>query len=195
MMPDVQSSEKGNVKFASPGSDPNLDLLSKAEQQTYYKKILDSQIAASNDLQNLALRELKSAIRKAKITQTVILVLNVIMFFFGLILISVAVYGGFTGMSDVYALLFGGVGFADIVASFFVGAMQRSQNSVSDLVQVEIAFLNYFEQVRLWEQYASVRDDQGKIQKENLAKAAEKIQESTAQSLELLQKYIESVKT
>lgn len=194
-MPEDQSSEKKLTKMGASESNPNIDYLSYEDRQVYYKKILDSQISASEELQNLALRELKAAIRRAKTTHSVILILNIIMFFFGLILISVAVYGGFTGMSDVYAVLFGGVGFADIVASFFIGAMQRSQNSVSDLVQVEIAFLNYFEQVRLWEEYAAVRDEKGMLQKENIAKSAEKLQDSTARSLELLQKYIEVVKT
>ncbi len=103
-------------------------------------------------------------------------------------------YGGYTNMSPMYSVLFGGIGFAELVSSFFIGAMQRSQKSVSDLVQVEVSFLNYFEQVSLWEQYAAVRDQNGVVQKENLAEAAKKIQESTAQTLELLQKYVESTK-
>ena len=178
--------------LGSMESSPIVELLNRDEQREYFRKVLDLQLAASKDLQETAIRELKAGIKKAKTTQSVILVLNIIMFFFGMILISVAVYGGFTNMNPVYGILFGGVGFADLVATFFIGAMQRSQKSISDLVQIEIAFLNYFEQVALWEQYAAVRNEKGKVHKENLAEAATKIQASTAQTLELLQKYVEA---
>jgi nitrate reductase NapE component len=191
MMSDTENHEK-TVKFFGPASNPGTNLLTKDEQHEHFKKVLDYQLATSKDLQDLALRELKEGIRKAKTTQTWILALNIIMFFFGIVLISVAVYGGYTNMSPMYSVLFGGVGFAELVASFFIGAMQRSQKSVSDLVQIEVSFLNYFEQIGLWEQYAAVRDNDGNVQKENLAEAAKKIQESTAQTLELLQKYVEA---
>lgn len=180
--------------MGAPGSSPLTSLLTPDEQHDYFKKVLEYHLTASKDLQDLAIRELKGGILKAKTTQTWILALNIIMFFFGIVLISVAVYGGYTNMSPMYSVLFGGIGFAELVSSFFIGAMQRSQKSVSDLVQVEVSFLNYFEQVSLWEQYAAVRDQNGVVQKENLAEAAKKIQESTAQTLELLQKYVESTK-
>ena len=171
---------------------PNPQILTPEEQREYYKKILNTQLASSKELQDLSLKELKDAIKKAKSTQTWILALNIIMFFFGIILISVAVYAGYSNMSPMYSVLFGGIGFAELVASFFIGAMQRSQKSISDLVQVEITFLNFFEQVTLWEQYAAIRTESGDIQKENIAEAAKKIQESTAQTLNLIQKYVEN---
>jgi hypothetical protein len=190
MSENEQASEK--IKTKMGGVLANTNQLKDDERHDFFKKVLDNQLAASKELQDLALRELKEGIRKAKTTQTWILALNIIMFFFGIVLISVAVYAGYSGMSAVYSVLFGGVGFAELVASFFIGAMQRSQKSVSDLVQLEISFLNYFEQVSLWEQYAAVHDEKGAIQKENIAEAAKKIQESTTETLELLQKYIEA---
>jgi len=190
-MPENEQTHE-ELKFFGQGSNPNTNQLTDDERHDFFKKVLEYQLAASKELQDLALRELKEGIRKAKTTQTWILALNIIMFFFGIVLISVAVYAGYSGMSAVYSVLFGGVGFAELVASFFVGAMQRSQKSVSDLVQIEIAFLNYFEQVSLWEQYAAVHDEKGAIRKENIAEAAKKIQESTAETLELLQKYVEA---
>lgn len=176
--------------FSSFGSD--IDRLSIEDQRVFFKKSIEAQLTASKNLQDVAIREFKAAIKKAKITQTWILGFNIIMFFFGIVLISIAVYASFTNMSPMYSILFGGIGFAELVSTFFIGAMQRSQKSVSDLVQVEISFLNYFEQVTLWEQYGSIRDQNGVIQKENLAEAAKKIQESTSQTLDLLQKYVEA---
>ena len=149
-------------------------ILTDEEQREYYKKILNTQLASSKELQDLSLKELKDAIRKAKSTQTWILALNIIMFFFGIVLISVAVYAGYSNMSPMYSVLFGGIGFAELVASFFIGAMQRSQKSISDLVQVEITFLNFFEQVTLWEQYAAIRTDKGGYSERECCRSSEK---------------------
>ncbi len=182
-------------KMGGPSPFPDKHLLTLEEQRKYHLEILNAQLSTSKELQSLSIKELKAAIKKAKGTQSWILALNIIMFFFGIVLISVAVYAGYSNMSPMYSVLFGGIGFAELVASFFIGAMQRSQKSISDLVQIEITFLNYFEQVTLWEHYAGIRTDTGDIQKENIAEAAKKIQESTAQTLELVQKYVENTTT
>lgn len=139
----------------------------------------------------IAQTALKDAIKRATETQEWIKTSNQIMFGFGIILIIIAVAVGFFTDKEVYSALFGGVGFLQIVASFFVGSMQRSQKAISDLIQVEIAYLNYFEQVTLWEQYATVLDNSGKIDRTNIEKAADKIHACAKDTLDLLQKMIE----
>lgn len=187
------SSECGGVdaRLAGAGSSPEIDLLSAEEQKIYYKKILDNRIDEGRILTNTAHAALKNAIKGAEDTQKCIVILNVIMFIIGIGLIAVAVYAGYAKWEVSYGVLYGGVGFATLVSSFFVGSVRRSQNSVSDLVQVEIAFLNYFEQVNLWEQYAATRQRDVGINKENIEHAAEKIDDCAKDMLELLQKYIE----
>ena len=113
------------------------------------------------------------------------------MFVFGVILIGVAVYVSYSEKNSAYSILFGGVGFLQIVASFFVGSFQRAQNAVSDLVQIEIAYLNYFEQVSLWEIYASVIDENYCIDESKVEKAARQIQICSKETIRLLQKNIE----
>jgi hypothetical protein len=179
------------VRIAGAGSSPEIDLLSPEEQKGYYKKILDNRIDDGKMMAGTAHTALKNAIKQAEDTQTCIVILNVIMFVVGIGLIGFAVYAGFEKWEASYGVLYGGVGFATLVSSFFVGSMRRSQNAVSDLVQVEITFLNYFEQTNLWEQYAATRERNVGINKENIEKAAERIDTCAKDTLELLQKYIE----
>ena len=72
------------------------------------------------------------------------------MFWFGICLLVAAIIVAVFTAKESYSVLFGGVGFLQIVSSFFVGSMERSQKAISDLVQVEVAYLNYFEQIALW---------------------------------------------
>ena len=152
---------------------------------------LEARLEESKKLQETALNALNEAIRKAENTQSWILKSNKFMFGFGIFLIISAMIVEIFTDESAYSVLFGGVGFLQIIASFFVGSMQRSQKAISDLIQVEIAFLNYFEQTTLWEQYASIKDSSGEIIIENFEKANDKINSCAKETTELLQKYIE----
>jgi len=169
----------------------NIEKLDPQDQKQVLLSIIKERRESSKRLEDTAQNALSDAIERAKKTQNWILRLNIAMFVFGIVLIFVAVYVSYLKNDAAYGLLFGGVGFLQIVASFFIGAMTRSQNAVSNLVQVEIAYLNYFEQVTLWEQYASIMDDVNRIDKANIEKAADKIQACTKETLELLQNNVE----
>jgi hypothetical protein len=169
----------------------NIEKLDPQDQKQEILSIIKERRESSKRLEDTAQNALSDAIDRAKKTQNWILRLNIAMFVFGIVLIFVAVYVSYLKNDAVYGLLFGSVGFLQIVASFFIGAMTRSQNAVSTLVQVEIAYLNYFEQVTLWEEYASIMDDANRIDKANIEKAADKIQECTKETLELLQNNVE----
>lgn len=191
MTPEGSGKEgKDQLKFLGVPPDTS-DLDPEKQHQIILRYILE-RFNSSRELQQTAQQALNDAINRAKETQCWIKTSNMIMFFFGIVLIAIAVYQGYTTDKAAYSVLFGGVGFLQIVASFFVGSMQRSQKAISDLIQVEVAYLNYFEQVTLWEQYASIKDTTtNKIDKANLEKAADKIHACAKETLELLQKEIE----
>jgi len=170
---------------------PDTSGLNPQDQQQILLKYIQERFESAKQLQKTAQSALDDAIKRAKETQCWIQTANQIMFWFGIALIVVAVGAGYITDKEMYSVLFGGVGFLQIVASFFVGSMQRSQKAISDLIQVEVAYLNYFEQVTLWEQYASIKDNTNKIDKINIEKAADKIHTCAKDTLEILQKVIE----
>lgn len=192
-MADISEKEVINPISKMAGNIPfNFDHLPDEEQQKIIKKIIEDRRKSSQQLEQTAQNALNDAIERAKNTQQSILSLNIAMFYFGIFLITIAVIVGLVNGNGGYSVVFGGVGLIQVVASFFVGSMERSQKAISDLIQIEITFLNYFEQVNLWELYAGILDSKNKIDKANLEKAADKIQACTKETLELLQTNIES---
>jgi hypothetical protein len=188
----VDATGKDEIKETKiGGAKPDVTGLDPQKQQEIILQYIVDRFESGKKLEKTTQEALIDAINRAKNTQEWILRLNIAMFIFGILLICAAVAVSYSKDNASYSILFGGVGFLQIVASFFIGAMTRSQNAVSDLVQVEIAYLNYFEQVTLWEQYASIMDDANKIDKANIEKAADKIQTCTKETLELLQINIE----
>jgi hypothetical protein len=139
------------------------------------------------------------AIERVKTTQERIILLNTIMFGFGIVLITIAVIVGICGLIDlvtkdttIYIILFAILGFIHIFASFFIGAMQRADLAVLDIAQVEIANRNFLKEVALWDQYISTSAGASSDNKMDIEKAAGKIQEYTKEILEHLQKISEA---
>lgn len=175
-----------------PGSISGLDPL---DQQKIILKFIQDRFESGKVLQKTADNALADAINRAKETQSWILKSNKIMFWFGIILLLIAIGVGIFTDKEAYSVIFGGVGFLQIVSSFFVGSMERSQKAISDLVQIEIVYLNYFEQVALWENFASTMNDSNKIDKENIEKAADKIHSCAKDTLEMLRNNLDEKKS
>ena len=142
---------------------------------------------------------IREAIERVKTTQERIILLNTIMFGFGIVLIIIAGIvgiGGLTGYitkdTTFYIILFAILGFIHIFASFFIGAMQRANHAVLDIAQVEIAYMGYLKEVTFWDQYISTSSDVSGENRTNIEKAAGKIQEYTKEILEHLQKISEA---
>jgi len=142
-------------------------------------------------IQHISFDALRDALGRATDTHSWLILSNKIMFWVGIGLIVVAVIGGYVTDKSAYTVLFGGVGFLQIVASLFVGSMQRSQKAVSDLVQVEIVYMNYFEQTTLWKQYAFMKNSNGQFNTERMEKAIDKIHNCTKETIKMLQTSIE----
>jgi hypothetical protein len=192
---DSGSGESKVIPKMMPDIPVNIDHLPEEEEQRIIQKIIEARRLSSQQLEKTAQEALNDAINRAKNTQENILSLNIAMFYFGVLLVTIAVIVGIVNGDAGYSIVFGGIGLVQIIASFFVGSMERSQKAISDLVQIEIAYLSYFEQVNLWELYAGILDINSRIDRTNLEKAAEKIQACTRETIELLQTNVEVKET
>jgi hypothetical protein len=86
-----------------------------------------------------------------------------------------------------------GLGAVNFVALFLFGPIERTQNGLSNLVQVEIAFMNYFEQITFWETFALTPT--GIPPGPNLANIREgstELQRRSEETMALLQTYVEN---
>jgi hypothetical protein len=75
--------------------------------------------------------------------------------------------------------VFGGLGVASFVTIFLVTPMDKTQEALSNLIQAEVVFRNYFEQMAAAETLAQT----------NLEKASELLQMRSERAICLLQTY------
>lgn len=162
-------------------------------QEEKMKERLSAQVKRINELGEYTVEILKDTLDQAASTYKSISRMNNIMFFTGIgLFIFAAIYGAIV-QDKTYTLIFGGLGGATFVALFILGPIDKTQNALSNLVQVEVAFMNYFEQITFWENFALIPEgNPPSPTKENIEKASEMLQERSQQTIVLLQEYIET---
>jgi hypothetical protein len=145
------------------------------------------------ELNEYTLSIFKTTLGHAAKTYKRITWMNYLMFLAGLgLFVAAPIYGVLAETDKGYAFLFAGLGAATFVALFLTGPIEKTQAALSNLVQAEVGFMNYFEQITLWETYAlrpqadSPFPDSG-----NIETASRSLQQRTSETLELFQKYLE----
>lgn len=162
-------------------------------QQQKAREQLSAQVARVNQLGAYTVRVLKDTLNNARGTYQLISSMTRAMFIIGLTLFVAGAVTSMIAEEVKYALVFGGFGAVTFAALFFTGPIDKSQNALSNLVQVEILFMNYFEQITFWENYALMPEGNPPApQKSNIDKASSSLQERTKQTAELLQRLVEA---
>ncbi|HVO54184.1 MAG TPA: hypothetical protein VMT37_07215 [Solirubrobacterales bacterium] len=163
-----------------------------------FKQELDKRVFAANATRAIELSEytlsiFKTTLDNAAKTYKRITWMNYLMFLVGLgLFITAAVYGVLAEDEKAYAFLFAGLGAATFVALFLTGPIEKTQTALSNLVQAEVGFMNYFEQITLWETYAlRPQVDSPLPDSRNIETASASLQQRTSETLELFQKYLE----
>jgi hypothetical protein len=166
-----------------------------AFQREQMQKGMTAQLDRATDLGQSTLKLFKDTLSNAASTYKTITAMNKIMFGTGMALfVASGIVGVFSAGAS--ALLLGGLGGASFVALFFTGPPEKSQTALSNLVQVEAAFMNQFEQMTFWENYAlaPVMGSPPMPDPARIEKASEMLQKRTTETMELLQKYVEPKK-
>lgn len=133
----------------------------------------------------------KHALDNAARTHRLMTWMNKILFGVGVALFVGAAAYGIAAQGEL-ALVLAGLGVVSFGTLFLVGPFERSQNALSRLVQVEISFMNYTEQIAMWEEY-SMRDGAvgGKEGADAIRRASAELQRRSAETVEMLQRYTE----
>jgi hypothetical protein len=130
-------------------------------------------------------------------TYYAITLMNKAMFITGIGLFIFSALYAVLAQEKVYSLLFGGLGVASFVTLFLLGPVERIQKALSNLVQVEIAFMSFFDQIIWWEQVASI-PEQGPMKgpdRDNIEKASKGLHGSCQAIIQLLETYVETPET
>lgn len=134
----------------------------------------------------------KHALENAARTHRLMTWMNKILFGVGVALFVGAAAYGIAARGELAGVL-AGLGVVTFGVLFLVGPFERSQNALSRLVQVEISFMNYTEQIAMWEEY-SMRDGAvgGKEGADAIRRASAELQRRSAETVEMLQRHTES---
>lgn len=148
-----------------------------------------SQLPISN-LQREILKMQNEAASRAKWTQTIILLMTSITFVIGVTFVIMAivqiVYYKEYLFGSIYSL--GGLG--AVLATVLYKPMQKAQNSINDLVQLQIAYLSFNSKVTLWTEFVTARAKLGTgLEIERVKEATIDIENASSKALEQIEKY------
>jgi hypothetical protein len=141
-----------------------------------------------------ALDVVKKTFDRAGSTFASITWMNRIMFAVGIGLFLYAAYLATSRNAQVYSLLFGGLGAANFIALFMFKPIERTQKALANLVQVQVAFMTYFDQISWWESLAQMGINVIPPDPSKIREASEGLQQRTLETLELLQRFVEEAK-
>ena len=157
------------------------------------KERMTQQVARMNDLGKYTVQILKDTLGNAARTYKMINFMNVVMFTVGIGLFLFAAGFAVYSTAKAYSLVFAGLGTVSFIAMFMIGPIERSQDALSNLVQVEISFMNYFEQITFWETFAlTPRGNPPAPDLANIEKASEMLQARANETVKMLQQYVET---
>jgi len=172
---------------------PAMGPFDDPEMVNIQKKQFVSQIEDHAKLRGKARQVVEDTFDNAAHTYRTITMMNKVMFVVGIGLFLFAAFYAVFANEKVYSLLFGGMGVASFVAMFVLGPIDKTQKALSNLVQVEIAFMTYFDQLSFCEALAQIPKGLPPApDPSNIERASALLQERSLNLVEILQHYVES---
>ena len=145
------------------------------------------------EMGDFTLSLLKGTLNNAKLTYQLITMMNAIMFCMGVGLFLFAAIYGARSHNLTFTATFAGLGAASFVALFMLGPIDKTQDALSNLIQAEVAFMNFYDQMCLLEAYAQCPAPGTNVPcVPNIERASALLQQRTKETLDLLQTYLEN---
>jgi hypothetical protein len=163
-----------------------------AAEQAQMSKLRTEQLERMGKLTDYMFETIKNTFRYASLTYKSITWMNWLTFVTGIGLFAFsAVYALYADQKE-YSVLFAGLGVSSFVTSFTLRPPEQTQKALSNLVQTEIAFMNYFDQQSFWEVYANMQSGlPPALNPANIEKASSELMERARQTIDMLQRYVE----
>jgi hypothetical protein len=170
----------------------------KLSSQEEFEAVMEAASGSRQDRQTiqesqqLGIGVIKRTLRSAGLTYRVVTWMNIVMFLVGVSLFIAAAINGIASPGKGESLILGGLGVATFVSLFITRPIDKSQTALTNLVQVDIAFMNFNDQIGMWEQYSMQLMGRGRGDVNSLREASSELQRRTTETLELLQRYVEA---
>jgi hypothetical protein len=161
-------------------------------EQEEMRKLRIEQFERMGHLTDYMFETVKKTFGYASLTYKSITWMNWLTFATGIGLFAFSAIYALYAEAKVYSVLFGGLGVSSFVTSFLLRPPEQTQRALSNLVQTEIAFMNYFDQQVFWEGYASMpRGIPPGPDPVNIEKASAALMERARQTIEMIGRYVE----
>lgn len=202
---ELDNLKSANARGSSPGSlsqeTPDFEPMAAAPnstEETSESRKLEAEFARhrlerSVNLGNYNVDLFKTTLNNAAKTYRSISLMCKVTFWLGVgLVIGSAIYGAITG-KQLLAAAFGSIGAGTIFGLFLLGPIKRSQTALSNLVQSEIAFMNYFEQITFWDAYAFTPTGwPPALNHEHIVTASSELQRRSSEVMALLEEFTET---
>lgn len=131
--------------------------------------------------------EFDKLFNKARTSFHAIRYMSIVTFAIGVTFLMFALYFALTADNQdiVYAIMFGGTGFGFFVAHFIYGPTTGIQNAYANLLQAEVASVNYLNQMAFWLRALNSSNP------EDFKHASKQLNEITRETMALLEQYLE----
>ncbi|HEY4699997.1 MAG TPA: hypothetical protein VIH27_06480, partial [Nitrososphaerales archaeon] len=129
---------------------------------------------------------ISDAINQMKKSFNTTLWMHRVTFYTGIVVIFASVYAAFVGM-NLLATFLGVSGVADISYHFYKKPVEGVHKSIGNLVQLEVAFLGFINELGYWK----LLEIKGDVEKNTLVTKG--LRELTAMTMELIERYIERI--
>jgi hypothetical protein len=170
---------------------PQMTPPSSAEPEEMHKLRME-QFERMGKLTDYMFETVKNTFRYASLTYKSVTWMNWLTFITGIGLFAFSAIYALYAEAKVYSVLFAGLGVSSFVTSFLLRTPEQTQKALSNLVQTEIAFMNYFDQQVFWEGYANIpRGMPPTPDPANIDKASAALMERARQTIDMLERYVE----
>ena len=177
--------------FSNPTAPPAPEDLEYRRQKDRERQ--DFMLDRAKDLSQYTIKILKTTLNNAAGTYRSITLMNKMMFFSGITMfLTGSLCAVFFRDRRYYSLIIAGLGAANYISIFMLGAIEKTQVALSNLVQVEIAFMTFFEQMTLLEALAVMpRGNPPLPDPVNIIRGSHLLQQRSREIVELLQTFVE----
>jgi hypothetical protein len=149
-------------------------------------------VALADQFQKTVTGLFQSTLASARNTYRLLTAMSIALFTTGIALFVFAALYATLSNTKAYSLVFAGLGAGSFVALFIVRPYEDAQNALSNMIQGEMGFMAFFEQIRMWSNYPWVM---GGLDPERVEKASRTLHRRTAEAMGDFQRYIEKQPT
>ncbi|MDI6719722.1 MAG: hypothetical protein QMD46_08945 [Methanomicrobiales archaeon] len=136
------------------------------------------------------LDELNNAIEDGRIAFRNLIILSNATFAIGLLLLLIAAISGLILQNEILAIIFGFFGIFAVVTIFVMKPNVEIQRALSNLMQAQAVFLDYYNQLHFWAPNVEVAGSM-----EDKRQASQALHDSTTFALKAIQEYVEPVRS